>query len=604
MNSVFGVTGKVARVNLGAGTARSEPVPADRLEMYIGGRGLGARFLYDEVAADADPLSAGNKLVFMNGPLGGSLVTGSNKINLAFKSPLTGTYSYSLCGGHWGPELKFAGLDGLIVEGAAEEPVYLWINDGRIEVRPAAGLWGKTIPETEKALRAELGGDERIQIACIGPAGEKLNRYACITAGWYREFGRGGCGAVMGAKKLKAIAVRGTGDIRVHDPKSMMEFAETLYRDLKAHPKAKDRRTYGTNEMLKTVNDLGYFCTRNFTGGYFPEGARIDGPRMREDIVVGDASCYACPVACGKRSRAGGAFGSVLLEGPEFETIGLVGANCGVSDWDAIVKATQICDEYGFDTMNAGGAVALAMECFEKGILTAKDTGGLELRFGSGPALVEALRMIAERRGIGDILAEGIKAAAEHFGAPELGMHSKGQGFAVYDPRGCKGMALTYALSPKGAHHMYATTMGPEMAAKNTLSIEGKGKLQRDQQFSMCIADSIAVCSTLRVALSVKALAQAFTMATGVAMDEQGLLTAAERIINLERMYNARMGLSRKDDTLPERFLREPLPEGYAKGSTVDLDPMLDEYYALMGWDSNGIPTMEKLSELGLQRHI
>ncbi len=600
MNSITGITGSIARVHLGAGTAGSEPLPLDRLGTFIGGRGLGAQYLFNEVGADTDPLSAGNKLVFMNGPLGGTLVTGSNKINLAFKSPLTGTYSYSLCGGHWGPELKFAGFDGLIVEGAAPAPVYLWINDGRMELRPAANLWGKTIPETEKALRAELGGDERIQIACIGPAGEMLNRYACITAGWYREFGRGGCGAVMGAKKLKAIAVRGTGDIRVHDPKGMMEFAETLYRDLKAHPKAKERRTYGTNEMLRTVNDLGYLCTRNFTEGYFPEGTRIDGPRMREDIVVGDASCYACPVACGKRSRAGGAFGSVLLEGPEFETIGLVGANCGVSDWDAIVKATQICDEYGFDTMNAGGAVALAMECFGKGIITAKDTGGLELRFGSGPALVEALRMIAGRRGIGDILAEGIKAAAERFGAPELGMHSKGQGFGVYDPRGCKGMALTYALSPKGAHHMYATTMGPEMAAKSTLSIEGKGKLQRDQQFSMCIADSIGVCSTLRVVLSVKALAGAFTMATGRPMDEQGLLTAAERIINLERLYNIRLGLSRKDDTLPERFLREPLPDGHAKGSTVDLESMLDDYYALMGWDLDGIPTREKLLELGL----
>lgn len=600
MINAKGITGKIARVDLGSGSIGIEPTPADLLPLYLGGRGLGARYLYDEVGPGVEPLSPSNKLIFMNGPLGGSLVPGCNKINLTFKSPLTSSYSYSLCGGHWGPELKFAGFDGLIVEGAAEKPVYLWIHDGSVEVRPAEGLWGKTIPVAETMLRGELGGDERIQAALIGPAGERLNRYACITAGWYREFGRGGCGAVMGSKKLKAIALRGTGDLRFFDTKGMMDLAESLYRDLKAHPKARDRRIYGTDEMLKGVNDLGFFSTRNFTDGHFPEGTLLEGPRMRADIVIGDSSCHSCPVACGKRSRLGGADGSMLMEGPEFETIGLLGANCGVSDWKAIMEATRICDEYGFDTMNAGGAVALAMECFEKGIISRRDTGGVELRFGSGEALVEAVRMIAERRGIGDVLAEGIRAAAERFGAPELGMHCKGQGLAVYDPRGCKGMALTYALSPKGAHHMYATTMGHEMAAKSTLSIEGKAALQREQEFSMCVADSVAICSTLRIALSVKALARAYTMATGIAVDEAALLRAAERVINLERMYNVRLGLGRKDDTLPGRFLREPMPSGHAKGSTVDLDAMLDEYYALMGWDANGVPAREKLEELGL----
>ena len=598
---ITGITGKILRVNLTSGTVFAEKYDSALIEKYLGGRGLGAYFFFKEVDAHADPLGSENKLIFMNGPLTGSLIPGNNKINLTFKSPLTGTYSFSLCGGHWGPELKFAGYDGLIIEGKSATPVYLWIDDGDVSIKSAQSIWGKMIPVTETVLRQELGGDEAIQIAAIGPAGEKLNRMACITAGCFREFGRGGCGAVMGSKNLKAIAVRGTGDIRFHDVKEMKELSERLYQALKDHPKGKDRRLYGTPEMLKGINNNGLFCTRNFSEGFFEDGYKLEGTQMRADIVVGDASCYSCPVACGKRSYVKSArYGEILIEGPEFETIGLIGANCGVSDWEAIMKATQICDANGFDTINAGACVSFAMECFEKGIIGLKETGGIELRFGNADALVQTMQLIAERKGIGDILAEGLKPAGEKFGAPELAMHSKGQAFAVYDPRGCKGMALTYATSPKGAHHMIATTMGPEIAGGTRLSIEGKGKLQREHQFSMCVVDSITLCATMRIGVLPKDQSAAITAVTGIAMTPEKLNLAAERIINMERVYNGKIGFSRKDDTLPKRFLHEPMPKGESAGNTVDLEPMLDEYYDAMGWSREGIPTAQKLLELGL----
>ena len=605
MPEIKGITGTVLRVNLSDGRVYRENTPADAVRDFLGGRGLGAWYLYSETSADTDPLGPDNRLIFMTGPLTGSMIPGSNKVNVTFKSPLTGTYSYSLCGGHWGPELKFAGYDGLIVEGRADSPVYIWIDDDRVEIRSAEKLWGKVIPETEEIMKEELGGDMNIHAAVIGPAGEKLNRMACITVDWYREFGRGGCGAVMGSKNLKGIAVRGTGDISFADTAGVMALSEELTAAIRGNPALMSRREYGTAVLVKTINENGLWCTRNFSENHFEEGYRLEGTRMREEIVVGDASCYGCPLACGKRSYVkSDRFGNMLIEGPEFETIGLLGANCGVSDWDALVRATQICDSYGFDTMNAGGCVALAMECFEKGIIGLEDTGGIELRFGSGEALVQVLQLMADREGIGDILAEGIKPASEKFGAPELGIHSKGQGFPVYDPRGAKGMALTYATSPKGAHHMIATTFGGEIASGTRLSIEGKGKLQKEHQLSMCVIDSLLLCSTMRGSVGLGDQAVSYEAVSGIPTDDERLNRAAERIINLERMYNVRMGFSRKHDTLPKRILEEPVPAGPSRGSTVDLDPMLDEFYDVMGWDRNGIPTPEKIRDMELDKII
>jgi len=595
--------GQVLRINLSTQTTCVEPISPEILSDYLGGRGLGAYYLYREVGPEIDAFSPDNKLIFFNGSLVGSLIPGANKVNVTFKSPLTNTYSYSLCGGHWGPELKFAGYDGVIIEGRAEKPVYIRIENENVEIRTADHLWGQFMKEADLAIKQELENDDDFQIALIGPAGENLSRIACITVGGHREFGRGGAGAVMGSKNLKAIAIRGTQDLMVADTAGMQKLSERLCTALRAHPKGQVRREYGTVEMVEGINTRGYWSTRNFTQGFFEDGYKLEAQQMKDAIVVGSSSCYACPVACGKRSLVKSEkYGEILIEGPEFETISLIGANCGVSDWESIVKATEICDNYGMDTMSAGGCVALAMECFERGIITLQDTGGIELRFGNGQSLVKVLELIGKRKGIGNVLSDGVKVAAEKFGAPELAVHSKGLSFAAYDPRGAKGMALTYATSPKGAHHMVATTMAQENTEGNRFETRGKGKMQRDQQISMCTVDSLGLCATMRIAMPFTNQAEAFEIVRGIEMDEATLKKAAERIINLERMYNVRLGLSRKDDTLPKRFLEEPLPDGESKGQTVDLKVMLDDFYATMGWDINGKPTREKLTELGLQQ--
>jgi aldehyde:ferredoxin oxidoreductase len=423
---------------------------------------------------------------------------------------------------------------------------------------------------------------------------------ACITSDCFREFGRGGAGAVMGSKNLKAIAVRGTGAVEVASPQELAGLAEGAVKDLRKHPTARNRRKYGTPEMVQGVNHLGFWPTRNFSSGYFEDGEKISGPAMKQDIVIGDAACYACPIACGKRTEVySSKYGRVGLEGPEFETIGLLGANCGVSDWEHLLKATEICDAYGMDTMSAGVTVSMVMEAFEKKRITSEQVDGLKPHFGNGEVLVELLRCMGERKGIGDLLAEGVKVAAERLGVPDLAIHVKGLPFADYDPRGCKGMALTYGTSPKGAHHMVSPTMGLELAG-DRFAIEGKAKLVRSVQQYMAIVDSLGFCSSMRFVLSLERQLQLYRAVTGMDISEEEAMRVGERILNLERMYNVRLGLDRRHDVLPRRFLEEPMPDGLSQGQKVDMDALLDDYYAVMGWDRNGVPTPLKLQELNL----
>lgn len=597
-----GLAGKILRVNLTSGSITKEPTPDDVFAGYIGARGVGAYLLLKELKAHTDPLGPDNKLIFLTGPVEGTLAPGANKITVTFRSPLTGTYSFSLCGGHLAPEVKFAGYDGIIIEGRADRPVYLWIDDDRVSLKDASHLWGKLTHATEDAIRAELK-DDAIRVACIGPAGEKLSRFACIQSDYHREFGRGGAGAVMGAKNLKAIAVRGTGSVEVADPEALEALTEKVYGILAANLKARARRYYGTPEMVDGTNGLGYWGTRNFSTGYFEAGEKLNAASMKEKIFVGSLSCYACPIACGKVSFIrSGPYAGTMIEGPEFESTGLLGANCGVSDLEALVKAVEICDIYGLDTMSAGAVASLAMECYEKGIITKEDTDGLELNFGNGEALVALMEKIARREGIGDLFAEGAKRAAEKLGVPELAMQVKGQEFATYEPRGCKGMGLTYAISPKGAHHMIAPTMGPETAgdASKRFAYKGKAALVRETQFLMAVVDSLSLCSSMRFALGLKEQIDLYCAVTGLALDEAGAMLIGEKITNLERLFNLREGFDRKDDYLPSRMLKEKMPTGPSQGHLVELDPMLDEYYDLMGWDHEGRPTENRLAELGL----
>ena len=598
-----GLTGTMLRVDLTKGEVKAVETPRHLFEQFIGARGVGAHMLFHELEPHADPLGPDNKLIFLTGPLVGTMAPGANKVTVSFRSPLTETYSFSLCGGHLAPEIKFAGIDGIVVEGQSEKPVYLWIDSGAAILRDADQLWGKQTHDTEDAIREELG-DAEIRVACIGPAGEKLVRYACIQSDYHREFGRGGGGAVMGSKNLKAIAVRGTGTVKVADPAGLAQMAEGVYAELAEHPKARLRRQFGTPEMVESTNNFGYWATRNFTTGYFEEADRLTGPELRDKIFIGDNSCYACPVACGKVSAVtDGPFAGKAIEGAEFETIGLLGANCGVSDPVAITAATAICDAYGFDTMSAGAAISLAMEAYEQGVLCAEDTGGLDLRFGDGDALIAITQQIGDRTGLGDILAEGSKRAAEQFGVPDFAMQVKGQELATYEPRGVVGMGLSYAISPKGGHHMIAPTMGLEVAGDpgRRLIPDGKAQMVKDTQLIMTIVDSLGLCASMRFVLGPEAMLKLYHAVTGIALEEEQALRIAERVTNLERLFNIREGLTRKDDTLPRRLLKEPMPTGASKGNMVPLDQMLNEYYELMGWDSDGVPLAEHMQELDLQ---
>ncbi|UCC87857.1 MAG: aldehyde ferredoxin oxidoreductase family protein [Anaerolineales bacterium] len=599
-----GIAGTILRVDLTNGQVQGVPTPRDLFERYLGARGVGAYLLFHELEPGTDPLGPDNKLIFLTGPLEGTLAPGANKITVTFRSPLSKTYSFSLCGGHLAPELKFAGYDGVVVEGRSERPVYLWIDNDHASLRDASHLWGKLTHDTEDALRAELG-DPSIRVACIGPAGEKLVRFACIQADYHREFGRGGAGAVMGAKNLKAIAVRGTGHVDVADPSALEQIAEDIYAELAAHPKARARRQYGTPEMVEGVNKLGFWATRNFTTGYFEKADRLSGARLKEELYMGDNSCYACSVACAKISPVTkGPFAGTAIEGAEFETVGLLGANCGVADPAAIVAATAICDTYGFDTMSAGVAVSFAMEAYERGIISPPDTGGVDLRFGNGDALVAIMQQIADRKGLGDLLAEGSKRAAQELGAQDLAMHVKGQELATYEPRGVVGMGLAYAISPKGGHHMIAPTMGLEVAGDpaNRLRTEGKAQMVRDTQLIMAIVDSLSLCSSMRFVLGPQSMLELYRAVTGRPLEEEEAYLIAERITNLERIFNVREGFGREEDTLPGRLLVEPMPTGPSAGSHVALDSMLAEYYMLMGWDADGRPTPERLQQLGLEK--
>ena len=605
MVSFSGFHGKLLRVDLTNQSSSIDKIDSDLYEKFIGGRGLGAYFLTKEVPPKTEAFDNNNKLIFMNGPLAGTLIPGNNKICVTFKSPLTNSYSYSLCGGHWGPELKYAGYDGLIIEGKAGSPVYLSIDNSKVDIKPAERFWGKLIPESDKMLRNEISGNKSKQLALIGPAGEKLVNYACITSGLYREFGRGGAGAIMGSKKLKAISVSGSGDVEVNNPNTVIQIGRKLIQDLRDSRGGKIRREYGTMELVERINNAGFWVTRNFTEGFFDEGYKLEGTQMREKLVIGDSSCFGCPIGCGKRTYIRTQDDKeLLMEGPEFETVGMLGSNCGISSWETLLKASRICDSYGFDTINAGASISMVMEAFERGVIDLTNTDGIEMRFGNDQALLEILEKIGKREDLGDILAQGLLKASQILNIEEFAIHSKGQSFPVYDPRGAKGMALTYATSPKGAHHMLATTFGTELAMGNRFEIEGKALLERDQQFSMAIVDSITMCSTMRAGIPLENQAKAYRAVTGIKVDNSKLLKAAERIINLERMYNVKLGFDRTQDSLPDRFINEPMPSGESKGQVVELKLLLDDYYTVMGWDTDGIPTKKKLKELDLIEYV
>ncbi len=595
---------RILRVDLSTDSLKDETIDEETAKKFVGGRGIGVKILYDELKAGIDPLGPENKLIFMTGPATGTVFPASGRFHVITKSPLTGGIGDANCGGNWGPELRFAGFDGIIFEGKAKDPVYLWIRDGEGELRGAEEYWGLGVWDTEDKIQEELG-DKRAKLASIGPAGEKLVLMAAIMNDKHRAAGRAGVGAVMGSKKLKAVVVRGGRKPPVADQDGLSRAAEKAVQKLKENAvTGEGLPKVGTAILINVNNESGALPTRNFQTGVFPGADKISGETIQKTILTGTKPCWGCSIACGRVSTITEPPYQVEGEGPEYETDWSLGAMCGVDDLNAITKAHNICDEMGMDPISFGSTVGCAMELCEKGLVPKEKLGGMELKFGNPQAIVELAWRTGIRSGFGDEIAQGAKRLAESYGAPELAMHVKGLELPAYDPRGVKGHGLGYATSNRGGCHLRAYMIAPEILGipekLDPLKPDGKAKWVIAFQDIFSMADSLVVCKFLTFALGAEDLTSLSNPITGWNWSADDFTKIGERIYNLERMFINREGFSRKDDTLPERLLKEPMPEGPAKGHVVELDQMLDEYYGLRGW-KDGRPTAEKIKELGLR---
>ncbi|MGQ9630402.1 MAG: aldehyde ferredoxin oxidoreductase family protein [bacterium] len=596
---MYGYAGKILRVNLSTGKVSTEELDPEAAEKFIGGRGLATKVLLDEIDPTVDPLSPRNKVIFATGPLTGTLATSSGRYMVVTKSPLTGAIACSNSGGFWGPELKFAGFDMVIVEGRARNPLYLWIENDRVELRPADHIWGKTSHETEDILHKEVGWEAKI--ACVGPAGEKGVKFACVVNDKHRAAGRSGVGAAMGAKRLKAIAVRGTNPIKVADPEELR--TATLEALEKIKTETRGLTDYGTANIIDSVNEHGFLPTRNFQTGVFPGADKINGVTIAGSILVRPKACFGCAIACARPTITSDPKYRGRGEGPEYETVWALGADCGVDDLAAIAKANYICNELGMDTISMGATLACAMELYQRGYISAREVGRT-LNFGDAGAVVEMVEKTGLREGFGDALAEGAYSLAHRYGHPELFMGSKKQEFPAYDPRGAWGMGLNYATSNRGACHVRGFTYRAEISGYprklDPFSTKGKAEIDKAFQDVVSVIDSAGMCLFVWFAIEDEDINRILRAATGFNYTVESMLKAGERIWNAERIFNLRAGFTKEDDSLPDRITKEPLPEGPSKGKAVNLEPMLAEYYKLRGWTSDGVPTEEKLRELRL----
>lgn len=595
-----GYCGKLLRVNLSTGEIKKEPLDLTVAKKFIGGRGLGSYLLAQEIDPKVDPLSPDNKIIFATGPLTGSSAPTSGRYMVITKSPLTGAIACSNSGGFWGAELKFAGYDLIIVEGKAAQPCYIYIKDDVVEIRNAEKYWGRLVSETTSLLLEEVG-DKKARVLTIGPAGEKLSPIAAVMNEKYRAAGRSGVGAVMGSKNLKAIVVRGSGCVEPAEPEKTKELLSTLLKKIRENGvTGQGLPNYGTAVLVNIINENGIFPTNNFQKAYFPDADEISGETLAEKYLVKKDPCYRCPIACGRYCKVDGEEGG----GPEYETIWAFGADCGVNDLAAIIKANNLCNEYGLDTISAGATIACAMELFEKGYIKPEELDGPELKFGSAEAIIEWTRKMGAGEGFGAKLAQGSYRLAESYGVPELSMSVKKQELPAYDPRGVQGHGLQYATSNRGGCHVRGYLISPEVLGEpekiDRFSLEGKAQWAKLFQDLTAVIDSLGLCLFTSFALNADDYRDLFNFIVGENYSTEELLTAGERIWNLERVFNLKAGISPAEDTLPKRLLEEPIPDGPSKGHKHRLAELLPEYYKVRGWDEKGVPTAEKLQALGL----
>lgn len=597
-----GYKGKVLRVNLSAGTCKSEALNEEWAKAYLGGRGLASKYLVEELSADVDPLSPENKLIMATGPLTGTYGAANGRYMVVTKSPLTGTIASSNSGGYFPSELKYAGFDMIIFEGKSKDPVYLQIHNGKAELVGAVHLWGKTTDDTEEAIRNEFHGDAKV--ACIGPAGEVGVHFANIINDKHRAAGRSGVGMVMGNKNLKAVAVRGTGGVRVADPKAYRAAAIESYAMLKENPvTGEGLGALGTAVLVNVINQSGALPTRNAQSGTFEGAEAISGEALADTYLKRNKSCMGCIIGCGRVTKLADEKYSGDGEGPEYETLWALGAACGVSDLAAVTKANYLCNEYGMDTITAGSTVGCAMELFQRGLVTEQEVG-MPLAFGDGDAMVKLIEMAGKGEGFGKKIALGSYRLADSYGVPELSMTVKKLEFPAYDARGVQGMGLEYATSNRGACHVRGYLISPEILGLpeklDPHVTEGKASWLKIFQDFTAVVDSAGVCLFTTFGIGVPQFAKFCNAANGTSMSDEELLEAGDRIYNLERLFNLKAGIDPSQDTLPKRMLEEPLSDGPAKGEVCRLSQMLPDYYEVRGWSAEGIPTETKLQSLGL----
>jgi len=599
---MYGWIGKILRVNLTDGTVESQPLNKQWAKDYIGSRGLGTRYFVDEVDPGVDPLSSANKLIFAAGPMTGALGASTGRYNVVAKGPLNEAVSASNSGGLFGPEIKYAGFDLVILEGVSAKPVYLYIEDGRAQLRDASHLWGKSTGVTTDVLLDETAPTAKV--ACIGPAGEHLVKMACIMCDKDRAAGRSGVGAVMGAKKLKAVVALGSGGVVPADAEKARQVALDVRAKLAAHPvSGEGLPALGTNILMNIINQSGALPTRNFQEAFFDEAEKISGETLAKNQLIKRKSCFGCNISCGRVTRVTNKVFQGFGEGPEYESAWAFGAQCGVSNLDAVIKANFICNEQGIDTISVGSTIGCAMELFEKGVITRADTG-MDLSFGNAEAVVRLTEMAATRDGFGDKIAEGSYRLADFYGYPELSMSVKKQEMPAYDPRGVQGMGLEYATSNRGGCHVRGYLISPEILGVpeklDPQAVEGKDVWLKIFQDLTAAVDSAGLCLFTTFGLGAEDIAAQLAAVTGVDYTPESILECGERIYNLERLFNLKAGLTMADDTLPPRLLNDPVPFGPTRGNVSRLPEMLPAYYETRGWDANGVPTQEKLKSLGL----
>ncbi len=607
---MLGYAGKVLYVDLTTGKTRTEKLNEETAKKYIGGIGLGMKLWLENSTAGVDALSPENPLVLALGPVSGTMFpTGGNGHAFISKSPATGAVGEAVSHGTFGSELKRAGYDAIIITGKADKQVYLWVDDDSVQMLDAAQLWGKSPSETEEAIKDELG-DYYVRVAAIGMAGEKLSKIACIINEKTRAAGRTGLGAVMGSKNLKAIAVRGTHDIVPAKPDEFMDIVKEFHERMKG-PSTQKYRTLGTVENILINNTMNCMPSRNYSSAKFEDADKVSGEALNAKYVSKIIACSSCPMRCEHEA--------VVREGPykgtmarmEYDSLWALGPYTGVNKLDAIIKAAELCNYYGLDAQSTGVTIGFIMDVHERGILTHEDLGGMDAHFGNAESLLKLIELMGKREGIGDTLADGVKAAAAKIGkgTEKLAQHIKGLEITGYDLRCLKTAALAYAVSFRGGDHNRSSAYVVDLKGKvDRLKAEkGRGKIVKDLEDSYALIDSFIVCKNSRGTFykELQDLARLYSFVTGYDITPEELTASAERINTLARLINIREGLSRADDTLPWKVMNEPIPDdGPVKGAVVtqdELDLLLDDYYQARGWNPDGVPTADKLKELGME---